>query len=216
MFLRNERSERRAGRQSHATAIEVASRDRARKAGTVIAERAAIPARQPGTSRLQRRAVWLEVGLTAAAHVLRNRRSREALTVGVIVLVALTHMSWKVLARIVRDLIAWDNARLADLENRLHSQRIARTADGAIVEGTVIPPRQAEAPSRQRNAVWLGVGLVAAARVLRDRRFDEQVVVTIFALAALSQLSWKELVRAVRDLIAWDNALGRPGSQLRP
>jgi hypothetical protein len=99
VFLRNERSERRAGRQSHATAIEVAPRDGARKAGTVIAERAAIPVRQPGTSRLQRRAVWLEVGLTAAAHILRNRRSREALTVGVIVLVALTPISWKVLAR---------------------------------------------------------------------------------------------------------------------
>ena len=113
MFLRNERSERRAGRQSHATAIEVASRHRARKAGTVIAERAAIPARQSGMSRPLRRVVWLEVGLPTAAHVLRNRRSREALTVGGIVLVALTHTSWKVLARIVRDLIAWDNARLA-------------------------------------------------------------------------------------------------------
>ena len=28
----------------------------------------------------------------------------------------------------------------------------------------------------------------------------------MFVLAALSQMSWKELVRAVRDLIAWDNA----------
>jgi hypothetical protein len=172
----------------------------------MIAERAAIPARQPGTSRLQRRAVWLELGLTAAAHILRNRRSREALTVGVIVLVALTHMSWRALARIVKDLITWDNARLADLENQLHRQRIARTADGAIVEGTVIPPRQAEAPGRQHNAVWLGVGLVAAARALRNRRLDEQAIAVVFALAALSQMSWKELVRAVRDLIAWDNA----------
>ena len=206
MFLRNERSERRAGRQSHATAIEVASRDGARKGGTAIAERAAIPARQPGTSRLQRRAVWLEVGLTAAVHVLRNRRSREALTVGVIVFAALTHVSLKVLTRIVRDLIAWDNARLADPGNQLHRQRMARPSDGAIVEGTVIPPRQAEAPGRQNNAVWLGVGLVAAARALRSRRFDEQAIAAMFALAALSQMSWKELVRAVRDLIAWDNA----------
>jgi len=206
VFLRNERSERRAGRQSRATAIEVASRDGARKAGTVIAERAAIPARQPGTSRLQRRAIWLEIGLTAAAHVLRNRRSREALTVGAIVLVALTQMSWKVLARLVRDLIAWDNGRLADLGNQLRRQRMARPPDGAIVEGTVIPPRQAGAPGRQHNAVWLGVGLVAAARALRNRRFDEQAIAAMFALAALSQMSWKELVRAVRDLIAWDNA----------
>ena len=202
MFLRNERSERRVGRQSHATAIEVASRDGARKAGTVIA----IPARQPATSRLQRRAVWLEVGLTAAAYVLRNRRSREALTAGVIVLVALTNMSWKVLARIVGDLTAWDNARLADLGNQPHRQRMARLPDGAIVEGTVISPRQAEAPGRQHNAVWLGVGLVAAARALRNRRVDEHAIAAMFALAALSQMSWKELVRAVGDLIAWDNA----------
>ena len=68
------------------------------------------PAGGPGTA----------FGLTAAAHILRNRRSREALTVGVIVLVALTHISWKVLARIVSDLIAWDNARPADLGNQLH------------------------------------------------------------------------------------------------
>ena len=44
-------------------------------------------------------------------------------------LVALTHMSWKVLARIVRDLIAWDNARPADLGNQLHRQRMARPPD---------------------------------------------------------------------------------------
>lgn len=155
-------------------------------------------------------------GWPAAAHVLRNRRSREALTVGVIVLLALTHMSWKVLARIGRDLIAWDNARLADPGNQLHRQRMARPPDGAIVEGTVIPPRQAEAPGRQHNAVWLGVGLVAAARALRNRRFDEQAIAAMFALAALSQMSWKELVRAVRDLIAWDNAsLADLESQLR-
>jgi len=127
-----------------------------------------------------------------------------------------THMSWKVLARIVRDLIAWDNARLADLGNQLHRQRMDRPPDGAIVEGTVIPPRQAEAPGRQHNAVWLGVGLVAAARALRNRRLDEQAIAVIFALAALSQMSWKELVRAVRDLIAWDNArLADLESQLR-
>ena len=41
---------------------------------------------------------------------------------------------------------------------------------------------------------------------MRNRRFDEQAITAMFALAALSQLSWKELVRAVSDLIAWDNA----------
>jgi hypothetical protein len=42
------------------------------------------------------------------------------------VLVALADMSWKALARIVRDLIAWDNARLADLERQLRRDRKAR------------------------------------------------------------------------------------------
>jgi hypothetical protein len=62
----------------------------------------------------------------AAAHVLRNRRFREALTVSVIVLVALAQMGRKVLAHAVRDLIAWDNARLDDLERRLRREREAK------------------------------------------------------------------------------------------
>jgi len=37
-----------------------------------------------------------------------------------LVLVALTQMDSKVLVRAVTDLIAWDNARLADLERQLH------------------------------------------------------------------------------------------------
>lgn len=206
MFVGNGRREQRAGRYGHAKAIEVASRDGAQEVGTALAERTVIRARQPGTPRLQRRGAWLGVGLIAAAHVLRNRRFREVLTVSVIVLVVLAQTGRNVLARAVRDLIAWDNARLADLENQLRGQRVAQAADGAILDGTVIPSRPAEASSRQRNAVWLGVGLVAAARALRNRRFDEQAIVAIFALAALTQMGWKELIRAVRDLIVWDNA----------
>ena len=124
---------------------------------------------------------------------------------GVIVMVALAQMSGKVLAHVVRDLIAWDNARLADLEKQLRRQRTAQAPDGAILEASVIPPRRPGVSSRQHAAVWLGVGLVAAARVLRNRRFDEQVIAAVFAVAALSQMSWQELVRAFRDLIAWDN-----------
>ena len=206
MFLRNGRRERLAGRQGRAKAIEVTSRDGARQVGTAIAERAVIPARRPGTPRPQRRGVWLGAGLIAATYVLRNRRFHVALTVAVIALAALAQMGWKVLARVVADLIAWDNARLADPDKQLHRQRIAQAPDSAILEGIVIPPRQPGAASRQRNAVWLEIGLVAVTRALRNRRFDEQVIVAIFALASLSQMSWKELIRAFRDLIAWDNA----------
>jgi hypothetical protein len=83
---------------------------------------------------------------------------------------------------------------------------MTQAPDGMVLEGTVIPPREPEEASRQRAAVLLGVGLVAAAHVLRDRRFDEQVIAGIFVLAALSQLGWRELARALGDLIAWDNA----------
>ncbi len=69
------------------------------------------------------------------------------------------------------------------------------------------PQRWPFPPERRHDRpVWLGVGLVAAARVLRNRRFDEQVIVAIFAMAALAQMGWKELAGALRDLIAWDNA----------
>jgi hypothetical protein len=106
----------------------------------------------------------------------------------------------------VSDLIAWDNARLAELDDQLRHQRIAQAPDGAILEGAVIPPGQPKASSRQRHVVLLGVGLVATGRVLRSRRLDEQVIVVIFALGALTQMSWKEFAGAVKDLIAWDNA----------
>jgi hypothetical protein len=207
MFLISKRREPRIGLQGCAATIEVASRGRADGTpGTAIEKRAVIPARQPGVARLRDRAAWLGAGLVAAAHVLRNRRFHKPLAVGGIVLAALALMGGIVLVRVVRDLTAYDDARLADLQRQLHRKRIAQTPDGAVLEGTVIPPPQPGASSRQRRAVLLGVALVAAGRVVRSRRFDEQVIVILFALAALSQMGWKELVRAFRDLIAWDNA----------
>ena len=205
VFVSNGRREQHAARQGHGTTIEVTSKGEAYKAGTAIAERAVIPARQPGTPGLQRRGVWPEVGLTVATHVLRNRRVRQTLTVGVLTIGALAYTGWRVLARTVSDLTAWDNARLADLEKQPHGQRIAQAADGAILDGAVIEPRQAGASSRQHNAVWLGIGLVAAKRALRNRRLDEQVVLAIFAAATLAEMDRKELLRAFMDLIAWDN-----------
>jgi hypothetical protein len=152
------------------------------------------------------RSVWIGVGLVVAARVLRSRHFAALVTVGGIVLVALAQMGWKVLVRVVRDLIAWDDARLADPERQLRHQRLAQAPRGAVLEGTVIPPPQPGASDRRRHAVVLGVGLLAAARVLRNRRFDEQVIVAVLALAALAQMSRKEIALAVKDLIAWDNA----------
>jgi hypothetical protein len=207
LFIKPGRRARHPSREGSARTIELGSQHGPLAApGFPVQESTVTAARQPRSASLQRRTVWRGVGLVAAAHILRSRRFYESLTVGVIVLVALAQMSRKVLVRVVRDLIAWDNARLADLEEQLRHQRMAQAQDGAILEGTVIAARQPGASSRQRSAVWVGVALVAAERVLRNRRFDEQVIVFIFALAALSQMGWKELVRVVRDLIAWDNA----------
>ena len=65
--------------------------------------------------------------------------------------------------------------------------------------------RQAE---RQRNAVLAGVGLAAAARVLRDSRFEQRVIAGLIVQAALVQIARDALRRAVRRLVAWDNARG--------
>lgn len=182
------------------------ARDADRAPGAATLEGATVPARRANTPSHRSRSVWVGAGLVPAARVRRSRHFAGLVAVGGIMLVGLTQIGWKVLGRVARDLIAWDNARAADVESQLRRQRMARPPDGAILEGSVIPPPQPGASSRQYAAVWLGVGLVAAARALRNHRLDEQAVAVIFALAALSQMSWKELVRAVRDLIAWDNA----------
>jgi hypothetical protein len=100
-------------------------RDAHRAPGAATLEGAIIPARRVKTPSHRPRSVWVGVGLVAAARVLRSRHFAELVTVGGIVLVALTQMGWKVLVRVVSDLIAWDNARLADLERQLRHQRIA-------------------------------------------------------------------------------------------
>jgi hypothetical protein len=205
MFLRDERHGRHAGRR--AKAIETGGGRDARGApGAATLDGAIVPARRVKTPSHRPRSVWIGVGLVVAARVLRSRHFAALVTVGGIVLVALAQMGWKVLVRVVRDLIAWDDARLADPERQLRHQRLAQAPRGAVLEGTVIPPPQPGASDRRRHAVVLGVGLLAAARVLRNRRFDEQVIVAVLALAALAQMSRKEIALAVKDLIAWDNA----------
>jgi hypothetical protein len=206
VFLRGERYERRASRQGRAKTTEIrAGRDVHGTPGATMLEGAIVPARQVKTASDRARSIWADVGLVAAARVLRSRHSAALVTVSGIVLVAVTQIGGKVLVRVGKDLIAWDNARLADQESQLRRQRLTQAPDGMALEGSVIPPREPAEASRQRAAVLLGVGLVAAARVLRNHRFDEQVIAGIFVLAALSQMGWKELVRALRDLIAWDS-----------
>jgi len=73
-------------------------------------------------------------------------------------------------------------ARHADREGRekmieLGSQRDTRQApESAVLEGTVLSARQWRALGRRRNAVLVGIGLAAAAHVLRNYRFDERLI----------------------------------------
>lgn len=206
MFLRDERHGRHTGHRARTKATGIARRPDGQEApgsatleGGIVAARVRTPSHRP-------RSIVVGIGLVAAGRVLRNPRFAELVIVGSVVLVALTQLGWKVLVRAVTGLIAWDNARLADLERQLRRPRMAQALPGAVLEGTVMPPPLPGVSSRQRHAVVLGVGLVAAGRVLCRRRFEMQVTVAILALQALRQMAWKEVVRGVRDLIAWDNA----------
>jgi hypothetical protein len=132
MFLRDKRHGRRAGRGGRAKAIEMGGGRDARGApGAATLEGAIVPARQVETPSHRPGSVWVGVGLVAAARVLRSRHFAALVTVSGITLVALTQIGWRVLVRLVRDLVAWDNARLADLRKELRRQRKAKVGQRA-------------------------------------------------------------------------------------
>jgi hypothetical protein len=72
------------------------------------------------------------------------------------------------------------------------------------VEGVVVPARQWRAASRQRRLAWTWIGLAAAARVLRDPRFEAAVITGAIVLVALSEMGKEDFARDMRRLIAWD------------
>ena len=89
----------------------------------------------------------------------------------------------------------------------LRSERDAPEVPGTAARpGDVISAWQPDTASRQRGAVLIAVGLATAARVLRDRRFAERVIAGLIVQAALAQIAREGLGRAVRGLVAWDNA----------
>jgi hypothetical protein len=90
---------------------------------------------------------------------------------------------------------------------QVRSQRDAHRVPGTpVLEGTVISARQWRALLRQRRVVWLVVGLVAAAQVLRSSRLDRDLIVGAIVLRALGEMGRKELVRTITWLNAWQNS----------
>lgn len=72
----------------------------------------------------------------------------------------------------------------------VRSRRVARQEPETVVlAGAAGPASQFRAVSHQRDVVWLGIGLAALARLLRDPRFHGQVIVGVVGLAALASLA---------------------------
>jgi hypothetical protein len=78
--------------------------------------------------------------------------------------------------------------------------------DSGVTAMVLHERRQERQADRQRDAVLAGVGLAAAARVLRDSRFEQHVIAGLIVQAALAQMARDALRRGVRRLVAWDNA----------
>ena len=201
MFLQDRRQKRQAGRDGRLT-LKLQPETGAQGVPGAEARRGAvIAAPQPGPASRERDAVWLGVGLAAVDRVLRNPDFHQQVIVGVIVTAALARMAWKGLSRSVRALVAWDNARLAELEEQLRRQRLAGAPGGATISA-----RQPGRTSRQHDAILVVVVLVAAAGAVRDRRIEIAAIVGAFVLAAVTQVGWKDLASSLRALVAWDNA----------
>jgi hypothetical protein len=201
LFIQDRRQKRQAGRDGRKT-LEL--RPESRSPGIPGAEAprgAVIAARQPGPASRERDAVWLGAGLAAVTRVLRNRAFHQQVIVGVIVAAALARMALEGLSRSVRALVAWDNARLAELEEQLRRQHV-----GGALDGPTLSARQPGRTSRQRDAILVVVVLVAAARTVRARRFEMAAIVGAMALAAVAQVGRKDLASSLKALVAWDNA----------
>ncbi len=78
--------------------------------GGVVLARAGGPAPQSQAVSRQQGAVWLGVGLATLAHVLRSRRFRVQVIIGVIGLAALVRIARENQAAALSRLAAWDKA----------------------------------------------------------------------------------------------------------
>ncbi len=96
------------------------------------------------------------------------------------------------------------------------SGRNSRKEPGAVISVRAgRPARRSRAVSRQHGMVWLGIGLVMLARVLRSRRFHEQVIIGVVGLGALARLAQENQAHVLARLAAW-NRRRNPASSARP
>jgi hypothetical protein len=132
MFNKDRRQGRQTVRESPKMTMELRSeRGTLEVPGAAASPDAVLSARSPETASHQRGAVLIAVGLATAARVLRDRRVAERVITGFIVQAALVQIARERLGRAVRGLVAWDNARLADLERQLRAQREAKAGQPA-------------------------------------------------------------------------------------
>lgn len=90
---------------------------------------------------LTSRVAWVAVGLAVAARFVGSRRFLEDVIVGVIGIAAAAELSQEGVARNLRRLIAWDNAKLAAYEKELSRRRPARI--GSAKEPRIAPQENA-------------------------------------------------------------------------
>ncbi len=95
-----------------------------------IAARSSRPAAQPGNAGLAGKATLGLVGLGVVGHVLRSRRFRERVIVGVIVLGALRGLGQENRASAFERLAAWNKRQVQLLERKAehHARRLERKA----------------------------------------------------------------------------------------
>lgn len=71
-------------------------------------------------------------------------------------------------------------------------------------DGSAWSARAVRAHEHRRRAVLIAAALLAAARVPRDRRFQEHVLTLAVVLAAAVSIGKQSQARALARLISWD------------
>jgi hypothetical protein len=76
--------------------------------------------------------------------------------------------------------------------------------EGAALEGVIVPARHPEAAHRNRGLALAWIAGVAAARAVRDPRFEATVITGVVTLLAVSKMGKDDLTGAMRRISLWD------------